>query len=253
MSSSATEEKQQQLRPRNDTLSEAGSKRKHGSENQSAGLPKRQRSSTNRAVGTLLLRKTGYQLVESLFEGKIDVIGDVHGEAGALTTLLDRLGYDAAGNHAEGRKLVFVGDLVDRGPNSVACVDVVRTLIESGNAQMVLGNHEINLIRGLHKHGNSWFYNKPEVIRKDKKEVSFQVHEYNLRFFFYVFLLWVHFVLKSETESRLLRLLYLVLMLQFDCNNQVMPPSKEWTKNTIEFLSSQPLGAWCMRMAYALH
>eukprot|EP00658_Telonema_sp_P-2_P037312 TRINITY_DN2683_c0_g1_i5.p1 TRINITY_DN2683_c0_g1~~TRINITY_DN2683_c0_g1_i5.p1 ORF type:complete len:280 (-),score=65.91 TRINITY_DN2683_c0_g1_i5:169-1008(-) len=39
----------------------------------------------------------------------------------------------------------------------------------------VLGNHELNLLRGDHKHGNSWFYGEPEVIRKDKFAVSFQM------------------------------------------------------------------------------
>ena len=57
-------------------------------------------------------------LVGELFDGPLDIIGDVHGECGTLCKLLDRLGYDGNGDHPEGRRLVFVGDLVDRGPDS---------------------------------------------------------------------------------------------------------------------------------------
>jgi len=113
-------------------------------------------------------------LVAPLFEGPIDVVGDVHGECGALFQLLDRLGYDGEGNHLEGRRLVFVGDLVDRGPDSVRVVDFVRKLHSKGRAQMVLGNHELNLMRGDRKHGNHWWWGETEVIRKDKQALSFQ-------------------------------------------------------------------------------
>ena len=113
-------------------------------------------------------------LVRPLFPGPLDIVGDVHGEAGALTALLDRLGYDGHGHHRSGRRLVFVGDLVDRGPDSVGVVDLVRRLVTAGAAQMVLGNHELNLMRGLRKHGNRWFYGDTEVIRRDGGGVSFQ-------------------------------------------------------------------------------
>ncbi len=68
--------------------------------------------------------------VAPLFEGPIDVIGDVHGEIGPLRELLGRLGYDAAGKHADGRRLVFVGDLGDRGPDSPAVFELVRGMVE---------------------------------------------------------------------------------------------------------------------------
>ena len=59
-------------------------------------------------------------MCQALFEGPVDVVGDVHGEFEALDQLLDVLGYHAENGwkHPEGRRLVFVGDLVDRGPNS---------------------------------------------------------------------------------------------------------------------------------------
>lgn len=103
-------------------------------------------------------------LVDKLFDGPVDIVGDIHGEIGGLCQLLFRLGYDGLGRHAEGRRLVFVGDLVDRGPDSPAVVRLVRSLVQRGAAQMVLGNHEINLIRRAKKHGNHWFWGETEQL-----------------------------------------------------------------------------------------
>ena len=67
--------------------------------------------------------------LQQLFEGTIDVVGDVHGEIGPLRQLLKQLGDDEAGRHPKGRRLVFVGDLGDRGPNSPAVIELVRALV----------------------------------------------------------------------------------------------------------------------------
>jgi hypothetical protein len=56
-------------------------------------------------------------LVRPLFDGPIDVVGDVHGEIDALHDLLRHPGYIRHGDHPEGRRLVFLGDLTDRGPD----------------------------------------------------------------------------------------------------------------------------------------
>ena len=95
-------------------------------------------------------------LIQPLFTGPIDVVGDVHGERDALEALLGHLGY-GDGRHPEGRRLVFVGDLVDRGPDSPAVVERVMDLCERGVAQCLMGNHELNLVNGQVKHGNHWF------------------------------------------------------------------------------------------------
>jgi hypothetical protein len=97
-------------------------------------------------------------VIDALFEGPLDIVGDVHGELDALRALLQLLGYAPDGRHREGRRLVFVGDLVDRGPDSPGVVERVRGLVEAGRAQVILGNHELNLLRGQHKHGNEWFW-----------------------------------------------------------------------------------------------
>ena len=95
--------------------------------------------------------------VRPLNDGPVDVVGDVHADADGLEGLLAALGYRRDGAHPEGRRLVFTGDLVDRGPASLRVLDRVRRLVEAGH-QAVLGNHELNLLLGLKRHGNRWFW-----------------------------------------------------------------------------------------------
>jgi protein phosphatase len=89
--------------------------------------------------------------------GPFDVIGDVHGCLAELEQLLVKLGYeldrDAAGRpvgarHA-GRRAVFLGDLVDRGPDSPGVLRLVMGMVAAGNALCVPGNHENKLLRAL--------------------------------------------------------------------------------------------------------
>src|ERR1700730_10864557 len=79
---------------------------------------------------------------------RFDVIGDIHGEFDKLTSLLGVLGYsETAGvwRHPE-RTAVFVGDLIDRGPQQLETVALVRGMVEAGAARCILGNHEFNAI-----------------------------------------------------------------------------------------------------------
>ncbi|ESA33447.1 phosphatase [Leptolyngbya sp. Heron Island J] len=78
----------------------------------------------------------------------LDVIGDIHGLADTLQAMLDRLGYDHEFNHAEGRKLCFLGDLVDRGLQSLEVLELVMQAVAQGH-YCVRGNHDNNLARGL--------------------------------------------------------------------------------------------------------
>jgi hypothetical protein len=79
-----------------------------------------------------------------------DIIGDVHGCAVALEELLVDLGYlinDEAGSYWHpDRRAVFVGDLVDRGPDQRRVLEVVKGMVDCGSAQIVMGNHEFNAI-----------------------------------------------------------------------------------------------------------
>jgi hypothetical protein len=93
--------------------------------------------------------------------GLLDLVGDVHGEIDALRLLMACLGYDN-GRHPDGRKLVLLGDLVDRGPDSPAVVRLVARLVEDGRATCVLGNHELNLLLGLRREGNGWFFGEAD-------------------------------------------------------------------------------------------
>jgi protein phosphatase len=86
--------------------------------------------------------------------GPFDVIGDVHGCFAELVDLLRRLGWEVpeetlAATHPEGRKAVFLGDLVDRGPDVVSVLRLVRSMVAAGAALCVPGNHDVKLVRAL--------------------------------------------------------------------------------------------------------
>ena len=94
--------------------------------------------------------------------GPFDIIGDVHGCFDELVSLLEHLGYQvtqplAEGGaeygfsvvHPQGRKAVFVGDLVDRGPGVVNVLKLVMSMVSDGTALCVAGNHESKLVRKL--------------------------------------------------------------------------------------------------------
>jgi hypothetical protein len=66
----------------------------------------------------------------------IDLIGDIHGHADRLEALLKKLGYEkqnGAYQHPE-RQVVFVGDYIDRGPDSPGVVKLVRAMVDAGSA-----------------------------------------------------------------------------------------------------------------------
>ncbi len=90
--------------------------------------------------------------------GPFDIIGDVHGCRAELTELLTTLGYDlerdAAGRpvnarHPGGRRAIFVGDLVDRGPDTPGVLRLVMGMVAAGTAFCVAGNHEVKLLKAL--------------------------------------------------------------------------------------------------------
>ena len=99
-------------------------------------------------------------LIQALPEGPLDVVGDIHGEWEAFQHLMTHLGYDAHGRHPQGRKLVFVGDLCDRGPNSPAVIERVAEWVAAGRAWVTIGNHEINLLANDAKDGSAWFFDE---------------------------------------------------------------------------------------------
>lgn len=90
--------------------------------------------------------------------GPFDIIGDVHGCFDELLELLQKLQYEVRFMEEDGRyyvqppnghKAVFVGDLVDRGPNSPEVLRLVMDMVEAGHALCVMGNHDDKLLRML--------------------------------------------------------------------------------------------------------
>ena len=78
----------------------------------------------------------------------IDFIGDIHGHAEKLDALLNKLGYSYKnGSYSHpGRKVVFVGDYIDRGPQIRKTLEIVKRMAESENAIVLMGNHEYNAL-----------------------------------------------------------------------------------------------------------
>jgi protein phosphatase len=118
--------------------------------------------------------------------GPFDIIGDVHGCRSELVTLLTRLGYvvtDGGAHHPEGRTAVFVGDLVDRGPDTPGVLRLVMGMVAAGTALCVSGNHESKLVRALDgrdvrvSHGLAeslaQLSEEPEEFRKSAREFMY--------------------------------------------------------------------------------
>ena len=90
--------------------------------------------------------------------GPFDAIGDVHGCLDELLVLLDQLGYEVVRDgegravdaaHPAGRRAIFLGDLVDRGPDSPGVLRLVMGMVAADHALAVPGNHEEKLLRAL--------------------------------------------------------------------------------------------------------
>jgi polynucleotide kinase-phosphatase len=109
--------------------------------------------------------------------GPLDIIGDIHGCYDELVTLLGKLGYVNNAEtwaHPEGRKAVFAGDLVDRGPKTPEVLKLVMAMTAAGTAYCVPGNHDVKLMRWLNgknvqaKHG----------LEKSIEQLSTETHEF---------------------------------------------------------------------------
>ncbi len=85
--------------------------------------------------------------------GPFDIIGDAHGCYDELIELLERLGYvadaEAGMRSPAGRRVIFVGDLVDRGPGVVETLRLAMRMVVAGVAFCTPGNHDVKLLRAL--------------------------------------------------------------------------------------------------------
>ncbi|SDK29932.1 polynucleotide kinase-phosphatase [Streptomyces indicus] len=112
--------------------------------------------------------------------GPFDIIGDIHGCRSELDTLLATLGYED-GVHPQGRTAVFVGDLVDRGPDSPGVLRRVMSMVKSGNALCVPGNHENKFGRYLKGRGVQHTHGLAETIEQmegESEEFRAEVREF---------------------------------------------------------------------------
>ncbi len=102
--------------------------------------------------------------------GRYDIIGDIHGCASHLKSLLDDLGYredDATGAYRHpDRQAVFVGDLVDRGDGQLEVLAIVKQMVDSGHAQIVMGNHEFNAVA----YATEWPDGSGEYLRRHSEK-----------------------------------------------------------------------------------
>jgi len=91
-----------------------------------------------------------------------DIIGDVHGHADHLRSLLKKMGYVQVGecySHPN-RKAVFVGDFINRGPKIRETLNIIRNMVERGSAYAVLGNHELYAILYYLRDNEGKYYKK---------------------------------------------------------------------------------------------
>lgn len=107
----------------------------------------------------------------------IDIIGDIHGHASPLQDLLIALGYeDLSGTfrHSKGRKALFLGDLIDRGPANVETVKIVRQMVEAGEAVCLAGNHEFNAVHFSIEHPeNKGQHLRPRTDKNLRQHLAF--------------------------------------------------------------------------------
>ncbi len=126
--------------------------------------------------------------------GPFDIIGDVHGCCDELEQLLRSLGYEqqpAQGSpdsfwhapfysHPEGRRALFLGDLIDRGPRILDTLKLVHNMMAAGSAECILGNHENKLMRKLNgrnvkiSYGLAQTLAEIEAIDADRREQDSQ-------------------------------------------------------------------------------
>jgi len=104
-----------------------------------------------------------------------DIIGDIHGHADALRALLRQLGYrqhNGCFRHPE-RQAIFAGDFIDRGPDNLGVIDIVRRMVDGGAALAVMGNHEYNAICYHTRHPQTGQPLRPHSAKNTAQHAAF--------------------------------------------------------------------------------
>lgn len=109
--------------------------------------------------------------------GPFDIIGDIHGCRDELADLLETLGWAVGGTreapeitHPEGRRVIFLGDLVDRGPDSPGVLRVAMSMVAAGTALCIPGNHENKLMRALKGRNVTRTHGLAETLEQMERE-----------------------------------------------------------------------------------
>lgn len=106
-----------------------------------------------------------------------DIIPDIHGQFAKLQGILDRLGYirmNGTWRHADTeRRIVFLGDYIDRGPDNENVIRTVRELIDAGRALAIMGNHELNAIHYHSRAVDGGAYLRPHTEGNTIQHASF--------------------------------------------------------------------------------
>lgn len=120
--------------------------------------------------------------------GPFDIIGDIHGCADELEALLSKLGYHVEMRNSDsalqykitppkGRRAIFLGDLVDRGPRVPDVLRLVKSMVDDGSALCILGNHEAKLVRALNGRNVTVSHGLAESLDQLKQEPEAFVEE----------------------------------------------------------------------------
>jgi Calcineurin-like phosphoesterase len=101
-----------------------------------------------------------------------DIIGDIHGHAEHLHRLLKKMDYWELDGcyYRPDRKVLFLGDFIDRGPDQMEVMRIVRSMCESGSAQAIMGNHEFNAIGWVTKGPNGDYLRSHDPVHRDQHQ-----------------------------------------------------------------------------------
>ena len=105
-----------------------------------------------------------------------DLIGDIHGHADELKALLAKLGYiqrNGSFTHPD-RKVIFLGDYIDKGPKIPEVLRIVRGMVESGNAIALMGNHEFNALCWNVEDGKGGFLREHSAEKFEQHQETIQ-------------------------------------------------------------------------------
>lgn len=117
-----------------------------------------------------------------------DIIGDIHGYADKLITLLSKLGYDDSLGYLkhEERQAIFVGDFIDRGPKIREVLSIVKKMVDNDSALAVMGNHEFNfLCYNVEVSAGEYLRKHSEKNNKQVEQtlMQFQNHQSDLNYY----------------------------------------------------------------------